>query len=107
MPILQAESEEIAARLSVPNSHFDLQYVRPDFVMLRIVARNLILWNRIQPTKDWVESQVPSFVNFGVSNTSQEAMDSDELDSEALFQAYVNIVTGACIALGEKSTFVL
>lgn len=34
-------------------------------------------------------------------------MDSDELDSEALFQAYVNIVTGACIALGEKSTFVL
>uniref|UniRef100_A0A0D9ZXX1 Anaphase-promoting complex subunit 1 n=1 Tax=Oryza glumipatula TaxID=40148 RepID=A0A0D9ZXX1_9ORYZ len=99
---LKAESEEIAARLSVPNSHFDLQYVRPDFVMLRIVARNLILWNRIQPTKDWVESQVPSFVNFGVSNTSQEAMDSDELDSEALFQAYVNIVTGACIALGLK-----
>uniref|UniRef100_A0A0D3G6H1 Anaphase-promoting complex subunit 1 n=1 Tax=Oryza barthii TaxID=65489 RepID=A0A0D3G6H1_9ORYZ len=99
---LKAESEEIAARLSVPNSHFDLQYVRPDFVMLRIVAQNLILWNRIQPTKDWVESQVPSFVNFGVSNTSQEAMDSDELDSEALFQAYVNIVTGACIALGLK-----
>uniref|UniRef100_A0A0E0DQC7 Anaphase-promoting complex subunit 1 n=1 Tax=Oryza meridionalis TaxID=40149 RepID=A0A0E0DQC7_9ORYZ len=99
---LKAESEEIAARLSVPNSHFDLQYVRPDFVMLRIVARNLILWNRIQPTKDWVESQVPAFVNFGVSNTSQEAMDSDELDSEALFQAYVNIVTGACIALGLK-----
>uniref|UniRef100_A0A0E0L1D6 Anaphase-promoting complex subunit 1 n=1 Tax=Oryza punctata TaxID=4537 RepID=A0A0E0L1D6_ORYPU len=97
---LKAESEEIAARLSVPNSHFDLQYVRPDFVMLRIVARNLILWNRIQPTKDWVESQVPAFVKFGVSNTSQETMESDELDSEALFQAYVNIVTGACIALG-------
>uniref|UniRef100_A0A0D9WFG5 Anaphase-promoting complex subunit 1 n=1 Tax=Leersia perrieri TaxID=77586 RepID=A0A0D9WFG5_9ORYZ len=99
---LKAESEEIAARLSVPNTHFDLQYVRPDFVMLRIVARNLILWTRIQPTKDWVDCQIPAFVKFGVSDTSQEAMDSDEFDTEALCQAYVNIVTGACIALGLK-----
>uniref|UniRef100_J3M678 Anaphase-promoting complex subunit 1 n=1 Tax=Oryza brachyantha TaxID=4533 RepID=J3M678_ORYBR len=99
---LKAESEEIAARLTAPNTHFDLQYVRPDFVMLRIVARNLILWSRIQPTKDWVESQIPSFVKFGVTNTSQEAMDNDEFDTEALFQAYVNIITGACIALGLK-----
>ncbi|KAG8067808.1 hypothetical protein GUJ93_ZPchr0005g14946 [Zizania palustris] len=99
---LKAESEEIAARLSVPNTHFDLQYVRPDFVMLRIVARNLILWSRIQPTKDWIESQIPETVKSGVSNTSQGIMDSDEFDTEALFQAYVNIVTGACIALGLK-----
>jgi anaphase-promoting complex subunit 1 len=43
---LQAESEEIAARLSIPNTHFDLQYVRPDFVMLRVIARNIVMWSR-------------------------------------------------------------
>lgn len=99
---LKAESEEIAARLSVPDTHFDLQYVRPDFVMLRIIARNLILWSRIQPSKGWIESQIPETVKFGVSNMSEDGADSDEFDAEALFQAYVNIVTGACIALGLK-----
>ncbi|XP_062231175.1 anaphase-promoting complex subunit 1 isoform X2 [Phragmites australis] len=99
---LKAESDEIAARLSIPNTHFDLQYVRPDFVMLRIIARNLILWSRVQPTKDWIESQIPETVKFGVSNVSEGAINSDEFDAEALFQAYVNIVTGTCIALGLK-----
>ncbi|CAN6360456.1 unnamed protein product, partial [Urochloa humidicola] len=97
---LKAESEEIAARLSIPNTYFDLQYVRPDFVMLRIIARNLILWSRIQPTKEWIDSQIPETVKSGVSNISEGAMDSDEFD--ALFQAYVNIVTGACIVIGLK-----
>ncbi|XP_020395119.1 anaphase-promoting complex subunit 1 isoform X3 [Zea mays] len=99
---LKAESEEIAARLNIPNTYFDLQYVRPDFVMLRIIARNLILWSRIQPTKGWVDSQIPETVRCGISNMSEGTIDSDELDAEALFQAYVNIVTGACIALGLK-----
>uniref|UniRef100_A0A804Q002 Anaphase-promoting complex subunit 1 n=1 Tax=Zea mays TaxID=4577 RepID=A0A804Q002_MAIZE len=101
---LKAESEEIAARLNIPNTYFDLQYVRPDFVMLRIIARNLILWSRIQPTKGWVDSQIPETVRCGISNMSEGTIDSDELDAEALFQAYVNIVTGACIAL-VTSTF--
>ena len=56
---------------------------------------------RIQPTKEWIDSQIPETVKTGVSNMSEGTIDSDEFDAEALFQAYVNIVTGACIALGE------
>uniref|UniRef100_A0A452YX07 Anaphase-promoting complex subunit 1 n=1 Tax=Aegilops tauschii subsp. strangulata TaxID=200361 RepID=A0A452YX07_AEGTS len=99
---LKAESEEIAARLSIPDTHFDLQYVRPDFVMLRIIARNLILWSRIQPSIDWIGSQIPETIKVGVFSMSEEAIDCDEFDAEALFQAYINIVTGACIAIGLK-----
>lgn len=99
---LKSESEEIAARLSNPDTHFDLQYVRPDFVMLHIIARNLILWSRIQPSLDWIGSQIPDTIKVGVLSMSEEAIDCDEFDAEALFQAYVNIVTGACIAIGLK-----
>lgn len=56
---------------------------------------------RVQPTKEWIDSQIPETVRSGVSNMSEGAIDTDEFDAEALFQAYVNIVTGACIALGE------
>lgn len=43
---LQSESELVFSRLSIPCTHFDLQYVRPDFIMLRVIARNLIMWSR-------------------------------------------------------------
>jgi hypothetical protein len=44
--LLQTEAEAVASRLSIPNTRFDLQYVRPDFIMLRVIARNLIMWSR-------------------------------------------------------------
>ncbi|KAE8663967.1 Anaphase-promoting complex subunit 1 [Hibiscus syriacus] len=72
---LKSESEVIVSRLTIPQTHFDLQYVRPDFIMLRVISRNLIMWGRIHPSKDWIQSQIPEI-------------------------AYVNIVVGACISLG-------
>ncbi|CAA6654742.1 unnamed protein product [Spirodela intermedia] len=87
---LKTECETIASRLSIPATHFDLQYVRPDFIMLRIIARNLIMWNSVQPSRDWIESQIP------------EITAGNGFDAEALVQAYVNIVAGACVSLGLK-----
>ena len=55
---------------------------------------------RIQPSIDWIGSQIPETIKVGVFSMSEEAIDCDEFDAEALFQAYVNIVTGACIAIG-------
>ncbi|XP_072985105.1 anaphase-promoting complex subunit 1 isoform X1 [Typha latifolia] len=99
---LKTESEVMADRLHIPVTHFDLQYVRPDFIMLRIIARNLILWSRIQPSRDWIESQIPEIVKVGILKVGDGEIDSDEYDAEAVVQAYVNIITGSCIALGLK-----
>ncbi|KAH7677904.1 Anaphase-promoting complex subunit 1 protein [Dioscorea alata] len=99
---LKTESEAVASRLSIPMTHFDLQYVRPDFIMLRIIARNLIMWSRICPSGDWIDCQIPEIVKDGIAKLTDDARDSDEIDVEALVQAYVNIVAGACIALGLK-----
>ncbi|XP_020086066.1 anaphase-promoting complex subunit 1 isoform X1 [Ananas comosus] len=99
---LKTESEVMAARLQIPTTHFELQYVRPDFIMLRTIARNLILWSRIQPSRDWIESQLPEIVKDGIFEVGDGGINGDEYDAEALVQAYVNVVTGACIALGLK-----
>ncbi|XP_048495602.1 anaphase-promoting complex subunit 1 isoform X2 [Beta vulgaris subsp. vulgaris] len=99
---LKTESEVVASRLSIPRTHFDLQYLRPDFIMLRVIARNLIMWNRVKPTKEWVESQIPQIVKEGIEALGDERTDMDEVDEEAVVQAYVNIVAGACISLGLK-----
>ncbi|KAK3042105.1 hypothetical protein RJ639_001807 [Escallonia herrerae] len=97
---LKTESEVVVSRLSIPHTHFDLQYVRPDFILLRVIARNLIMWSRVHPTEDWIQSQIPEIVQNGVKCFGDETGGSDEIDSEAFVQAYVNIVAGACVSLG-------
>ncbi|KAM4104227.1 hypothetical protein ACJW30_06G141300 [Castanea mollissima] len=97
---LKTESEAIMSKLSIPNTRFDLQYVRPDFIMLRVIARNLIMWSRIHPSKDWIQSQIPEIIQNGVKGLGDDSGDIDDIDAEAFVQAYVNIVAGACISLG-------
>ncbi|KAG2334579.1 hypothetical protein Bca52824_005759 [Brassica carinata] len=97
---LKTESEVIFSKLSIPQTHYELQCVRPDFIMLRVIARNLIMWSRVRPTCDWIQSQVPEVVKNGISHLQDDMDDTYEVDVEALVQAYVNIVTGACISLG-------
>ncbi|GMH15411.1 hypothetical protein Nepgr_017252 [Nepenthes gracilis] len=98
---LKTESEVVVSRLPIPSTHFELQYVRPDFIMLRVIARNLIMWSRVNPSKEWIESQVPIVVKNGVECLREDTFDMVEID-EAIVQAYVNIVTGLCISLGLK-----
>jgi anaphase-promoting complex subunit 1 len=43
---LKTNCKIVAARLAIPDTHFALEYVRPDFILLRVVARSLILWDR-------------------------------------------------------------
>ncbi|KAI8540113.1 hypothetical protein RHMOL_Rhmol09G0236700 [Rhododendron molle] len=97
---LKSESELVFSRLSIPCTHFDLQYVRPDFIMLRVIARNLIMWSRVHPSKDWIQSQIPEIVQNGIRGLGDEMGDVDEMDAEAFVQAYVNIVVGSCISIG-------
>ncbi|CAI5466799.1 unnamed protein product [Closterium sp. Yama58-4] len=46
MMYLQSNNEAVAARLAPPATHFALEFVRPDFILLRVLARSLILWDR-------------------------------------------------------------
>ncbi|XP_038722804.1 anaphase-promoting complex subunit 1 [Tripterygium wilfordii] len=97
---LKTESEAIVSRLSIPQTHFDLQYVRPDFITLRVIAQNLIMWSRVQPSKDWIQSQIPEIIKSSISDLHNDDSDIDEMDAETFVQAYVNIVAGACISIG-------
>ncbi|CAI0443752.1 unnamed protein product [Linum tenue] len=97
---LKTESEAIVSRLSIPKTRYELQYVRPDFIMLRVIARNLIMWSSVQSSKGWILSQIPEIVQAGVRGLVDDMNDIDEMDAETFVQAYVNIVAGACISLG-------
>jgi anaphase-promoting complex subunit 1 len=102
---LKTNCEVVAARLAVPDTHFALEYVRPDFILLRLVARSLILWDSVQPTEEWIQAQIPGIVKEAMLVSSKEdgspelPLNSDA-DLEALAQAHVNILAGACLSIG-------
>ncbi|CAB4301392.1 unnamed protein product [Prunus armeniaca] len=74
---LKTESQEIVSKLSIPHTRFELQYVRPDFIMLRVIARSLICG------ADWIQSQIPDIVKNGVNCLGDDTDDIDEMDAEA------------------------
>ncbi|KAH7290973.1 hypothetical protein KP509_30G071400 [Ceratopteris richardii] len=101
---LKTNCEEVAARLATPDTHFALEYVRPDFILIRVVARNLVLWDSVQATENWVQTQIPAIVKEYIGSSLKEKEGSDtysgEVDMEALAQAHVNILAGVCLSIG-------
>ncbi|CAH2041755.1 unnamed protein product, partial [Iphiclides podalirius] len=82
--------------LRPPPTPYLLDFVRPDLLMLRVIARGLILWDSIEPTEEWIEDQVPETIKpYCFVKPTEE-----HIDYEAMNQAYCNIVAGACFALG-------
>lgn len=59
---LRTNDAAIAAAFSLPDTHFALDYVRPDFVMLRILARSLVMQDGVQASQAWVEAQMPPLI---------------------------------------------
>ena len=110
---MRTNSKSVAARLDLPDTNFTLQYVRPDLVLLRMLARSLIMWDEIEPSKEWVESRMPKIVREAVVTKSgglrategdvpegEAAGASLFTDQDSLRHLNANIVAGCCLAIG-------
>jgi anaphase-promoting complex subunit 1 len=88
---LRTNDEGMARKLDVPQTAQLMEYVRPDLLFLRIVAKNLVLWDQIQPSLAWFHRQFPPHFQKGQSIV--QGNDSDGLD-------VMCILVGACYVLG-------
>ncbi|GAA6053253.1 hypothetical protein JCM3770_002679 [Rhodotorula araucariae] len=91
---LRSERQDIAEILEIPDSLRNLDYVRADLLLLRTLARNLIIYSRIDTSKEWVEAQVPPFLAAALG--TGKSVDPD------LDIARWSIIAGACFAIGFK-----
>lgn len=51
-----------ARRLCRAETHFALDFVRPEHLQLRMLMRALVLWDSVAPTEDWVQAQLPAIL---------------------------------------------
>jgi len=104
---MRTNNTAVAARLSTPDTHFLLEYVRPDFILLRVLCRNLILWDSIHPSIDWIRAQIPDIVKANVQDLFagrvpdlEAKVHNPDIDFEALRQSELNIIAGAASSMG-------
>ncbi|XP_065560963.1 anaphase-promoting complex subunit 1-like isoform X3 [Artemia franciscana] len=96
---LKSGNRTIAEWMVIPHTITSLESVRPDMLLLRVLARNLILWDEILPSLSWIENHVPiEFRHLCLKKPDQDMPLG--IDYGTINQAYCNIVPGACLALG-------
>lgn len=95
---MKTNNAALGSRLRIPDTHFLLEHVRPDFVLLRVLSHSLVMWDDVQPTEEWLVSQVPPFLQ--KYHAEPDKSSSEELDHEALRQAHAYILAGGCFAIG-------
>uniref|UniRef100_A0A7M4EZL1 Anaphase-promoting complex subunit 1 n=1 Tax=Crocodylus porosus TaxID=8502 RepID=A0A7M4EZL1_CROPO len=101
MIYLKTNNRSIADWLRAPDTMYLLDFVKPEFLLLRALARCLILWDDILPDSKWVDSNVPQIIRENsISRQATELPSSEDLNLETLAQARVYIIAGACLSLG-------
>lgn len=96
MLYLKSGRSDVADIVSVPTTRVALNTVPPNLLLLRTLAKSLILWDEIQPTVDWVNSQYAPMKSFGGDGPN------DAPTVNALDIASYNVIAGACMAMSLK-----
>ncbi|CAF3428235.1 unnamed protein product [Rotaria socialis] len=76
-----------------------IELVRPDLLLLRTVVYNLISWESITNTHEWIEKQIPTDLS---KNAFHVKISVNTFDSESITQAYGYLVSGVCFSLALK-----
>ncbi|XP_050429945.1 anaphase-promoting complex subunit 1 [Adelges cooleyi] len=88
----------IANWMSIPDSPYLLDFINPEFILLKMLARGLIMWDSIMPTKKWIEQFVPQSIQQYCLVKPKPGMANPDL--ETINQTYCNIVAGCSMAMG-------
>lgn len=91
---LQSGNAEIAKKLAPPENQEAYDYIRPDLLLIRTVASQVIMWDDIGCTDDWVDQNIPKAVALTVPESSL-AYTTDTV-------TYFYIKAGLCMAMALK-----
>ncbi|KIY65028.1 hypothetical protein CYLTODRAFT_380020 [Cylindrobasidium torrendii FP15055 ss-10] len=95
---LRTSRQDIADILALPDTVVGLNRVQPSFLLLRVLARSLIMWADITPTAAWLDAQIPAAIRAAVETRHKMGAAADD----ALELAYYNIIAGCCFVVGLK-----
>jgi len=108
---MKSGNKTIASAIALPDTHFLLEYVRPDFLMFRVIARAMIMWNEVEATDEWIQAQIPKAALTAYKEMKKLAEsiqrgdtavmnDDKDYDRQAVRYIYTHVVSAACFSIG-------
>ncbi|KAK7423197.1 Anaphase-promoting complex subunit 1 [Neonectria magnoliae] len=89
---MKSEDQIVARKIDIPDSVLQFDYVRPDILLLRTVAKNLILWSKVEPTFAWIHKNLPAPYRQRYKLHGTTKLRSTDLP-------FFSIVAGLCFAI--------
>ena len=92
---LKTNDERCASLFKIPSSRYELARIHPQQLCIFCIMKNMVCWDAIRATKDWVINLLPEIVKDPFSMVVLE-----EDDGIAILQAHIHLIIGACISIG-------
>jgi len=95
---LRTGRKDIADILSIPETVVELNSIQPTFLLIRTIARSLIMWEGISPNNEWIANQIPRSIRDALASRQKSGNPIDD----SMDLAYYNIIAGCCFVIGLK-----
>ncbi|DBA03173.1 TPA: hypothetical protein N0F65_003893 [Lagenidium giganteum] len=103
---MMTNNKSIASQLAIPDTLTLLDYVRPDILLIRTLAKNLVMWDEIEPTQSWIyETEMPKQLKEAFETLSSDSdLNTSSLpptaDIGSICEAHANIAAAAAFSIG-------
>ena len=89
---MKSEDSIVARKVDIPDSVLQFDYVRPDILLLRTVAKNIIMWSKIKPTFAWIQKSLPQIYRHRHRLQSVTKLRSTDLP-------FFSVLAGICLSI--------
>lgn len=90
---LKSNDASVAEKIDIPDTLVQFDYVRPDIFLLRSLAKQLIMWDSIKPSYEWIKKSLPRPYKRKYRLKSSHSLTTDDMP-------FFNIIAGLCFAIG-------
>ena len=59
---MKSENQQIANKISIPTFFYEIENCNPNHILLKILTKNLIMWNGVAATDKFITDQIPPLV---------------------------------------------
>ncbi|KAF1352171.1 hypothetical protein BDV97DRAFT_348896 [Delphinella strobiligena] len=100
---MKTEDNSVAQKITIPDTIAQLEHVRPDLLMLRIMTKYMIMWSEISDEPGWICANLPKefsiyYYGQGHSGSTSEMIRTPQLKSSDV--PFFNVITGLAWSLG-------
>ena len=104
---MKTNNKELADRIVIPKTLYEIENCNPNHILFKVLAKNLICWDSIVETKEYIYDQVPEIIRFIVERPFQDVSERfdlsyyvEEIDFSGLTLLYLSIIGGTSLAMG-------